>query len=225
MSAGPGDLCVIVPVKGLGEAKSRLAAVLGPEQRASLVLAMLEDVLTAVRAAHEGLLLLVTPDEEYAPAAERAGADLLADAGGGYNAAVAQALAAAGAREAGAALVLPADQPRAQPADLRTAIEALGEHGVVVAPSRDGGTGLLGLRPPDAIAPAFGIGSGARHRALGEAAGRGVAWLELPSLRDDVDEVGDLLSGDEPPTVPLGAATAAFVAGHASILAAAAENA
>ena len=114
VSAGPGALCVIVPVKGLGEAKSRLASVLGPAQRASLVLAMLEDVLIAVRAAHDGPLLLVTPDEGCAPAAERAGAELLADAGGGYNAAVAQALAAAGAREAGAALVLPADQPRAQ---------------------------------------------------------------------------------------------------------------
>ena len=220
MSAGAGDLCVIVPVKGLGEAKSRLASVLGPEQRASLVLAMLEDVLIAVRAAHDGLLLLVTPDEECAPAAQRAGAELLADEGGGYNAAVAQALAAAGAREAGAALVLPADQPRARPEELRTAIEALGECGVVVAPSRDGGTGLLGLRPPGAIAPAFGIGSGARHRALGEAAGLEVGWLELPSLRDDVDEAADLLRAG----APLGEATAAFVVAHASILAAAAGN-
>ena len=116
--------------------------------------------------------------------------------------------------------MLPADQPRARPEELRTAIEALGERGVVVAPSRDGGTGLLGLRPPDAIAPAFGIGSAARHRALGEAAGLEVAWLELPSLRDDVDEAGDLLRDG----APLGAATAAFVSGHASILATAAGN-
>ncbi len=214
MSAEPGALCVIVPVKSLGEAKSRLAAVFGPRQRAELVLAMLEDVLSAARAAHDGPLLLVTPDEEYAPAARRAGAELIADAGGGYNAAVAQALAAAGAREAGAALLLPADQSRAQPPDLRSAIEALEEHAVVVAPSRDGGTGLLGLRPPDAIAPAFGVGSAARHRALGEAAGLAVAWLELPSLRDDVDEAGDLLRG----ATPLGEATAAFVVGHASLL-------
>ncbi|MYB41014.1 MAG: 2-phospho-L-lactate guanylyltransferase [Chloroflexi bacterium] len=214
MTAGTGGMCVIVPVKGLGDAKSRLAEVLTPPQRAALVLAMLEDVLIAVRAAHAGLLLLVTPDEEYAPAASRAGAELIEDRGGGYNAAVTQALAAAAAREAGVALVLPADQPRAQPAELRAAIEALGEASVAVAPSRDGGTGLLGLRPPDVIAPAFGIGSAARHRALGEAAGLPVAWLELPSLRDDVDEAGDLLRG----VTPLGEATAAFVAGHASLL-------
>ena len=214
MSTEAGALCVIVPVKGLGDAKSRLAAALTPRQRATLVLAMLEDVLIAVRVAHEGLLLLVTPDDDYAPAARRAGAELMKDAGGGYNAAVAQALAAAAAREAGAALVLPADQPRVQPSELRSAIEALEEASVVVAPSRDGGTGLLGLRPPDAIGPAFGIGSAARHRALGEAAGLTAAWLELPSLRDDVDEVGDLLRG----ATPLGEATAAFVAGHASLI-------
>ena len=214
MSAAPGGLCVIVPVKGLGDAKSRLAEVFGPRQRAELVLAMLEDVLIAVRAAHDGPLLLVTPDDDYAPAARRAGAELIADAGGGYNAAVSQALAAAAAREAGAALVLPADQPRAQPSELRDGIEALEDHAIVVAPSRDSGTGLLGLRPPGAIAPAFGIGSAARHRANGEAAGLAVAWLELPSLRDDIDEAGDLLRG----ATPLGEATAAFVAGHASLL-------
>lgn len=220
MSAGTGATCVIVPVKGLGEAKSRLAAVFGPRQRAELVLAMLEDVLGAVRAVHEGPLLLVTPDDDYAPSARRAGAELIEDAGGGYNAAVTQALAAASAREAGAALVLPADQPRAQPAELRAALDALEEHAVVVAPSRDGGTGLLGLRPPDAIAPAFGIGSAARHHALGEAAGLAVARLELPSLHDDVDEAGDLLEG----ATPLGEATAAFVAGHASLLEQAPEH-
>ena len=206
--------CVIVPVKRLGEAKSRLGAVLAPEARAELVLAMLEDVLTAARAAHDGPLLVVTPDADYEAAAARAGAELLADAGGGYNAALTQALGSATTLEAGSALVLPADQARAQPSELRSAIEALERAEVVVAPSRDGGTGLLGLRPPDAIVPAFGLESAARHRALGEAAGRRVEWLELPSLRDDVDSVDDLLREG----APLGAATTVFISAHASLL-------
>ena len=215
MSAGAGPVCVIVPVKGLGEAKSRLAAVLTPPQRASLVLAMLEDVLIAVRAAHDGLLLLVTPDEEYAPAARRAGAELIADAGGGYNAAVTQALAAATAREAGAALVLPADQPRAQPSELRA--RHRGARGARGRRSRRRATAVRGCwgcarrtRSPRRSASARPRAT----RALGEAAGLAVAWLELPSLRDDVDEAGDLLEG----ATPLGEATAAFVAGHASLL-------
>ena len=213
MSAGV-EPCVIVPVKALGEAKSRLGSVLDQKQRASLVLAMLEDVLSAVRAAHGGPLLVVTPDLDYEATAARAGAELLADAGGGYNAAVRQALGAGAATEAGSAIVLPADQPRADPADLRSATGALSEVEVLVAPSGDGGTGLLGLRPPSAIAPAFGLDSAARHRALGERAGRRVAWLELLSLRDDVDTVDDLLREG----APLGAATAAFVAAHAVLL-------
>ena len=232
MSGGPGErtggggdlhgaACVIVPVKRLGEAKSRLGAALGRERREALVLAMLEDVLAAARAAHGGPLLVVTPGAEYAPLAARTGAEPVVDAGGGYNAAVAQGLAAAAARGAGAALVLPADQPRARPAELRTALGALAEAGVAVAPARDGGTGLLGLRPPGAIAPAFGAGSAARHRALGEAAGLPVAWLALPSLRDDVDGAADLLRG----AAPLGAATAAFAAAHARLLEAAARGA
>ena len=39
----------------------------------------------------------------------------------------------------------------------------VGEPGVVVAPSDDGGTSALGLRPPDVIAPAFNGASGERH--------------------------------------------------------------
>ena len=52
----------VVPVKELDRAKERLAAVLPPERRRALMLAMLEDVLTAL-AATPGLdgLAVVTP--------------------------------------------------------------------------------------------------------------------------------------------------------------------
>ena len=206
--------CLIVPVKGLDDAKSRLAAALAPALRARLVLAMLEDVLAAARAAHDGTLLVVTPDTRYEEIAARVDASLLRDDGSGYNAAVSCALASPVAREAAAAVVLPADQARAHPAELRSALAALREAEVVVIPSRDGGTGLLGLRPPGAIGPAFGPRSATRHRALAEGAGLALAWLELPSLRHDVDTVDDLLHGD----LPLGPATARFVAEHAAVL-------
>ena len=206
--------CLIVPVKGLDDAKSRLAAALAPALRARLVLAMLEDVLAAARAAHDGTLLVVTPDTRYEEIAARVDASLLRDDGNGYNAAVSCALASPVAREAAAAVVLPADQARAHPAELRSALAALREAEVVVVPSRDGGTGLLGLRPPGAIGPAFGSRSATRHRALAEGAGLALAWLELPSLRHDVDTVDDLLHGD----LPLGPATARFVAEHAAVL-------
>lgn len=216
MQAGvAGGPCVIVPVQALAAAKSRLGDVLSDEDRAALVLAMLGDVLEAVRGAHDGPLLVVTPDEQYEPAAAIARATLLIDAGVGYNEAVRLALASEGVEAAGAAAVIPADHARAQAGDVRAALDALTAHEVVVAPSLDGGTGLLGLRPPDAIEPAYGPGSAATHERVGREASRSVAVLQLASLERDVDTVADL-AGDEP---PLGPRTAAFVAARPALLA------
>ena len=207
--------CVIVPVQALGAAKSRLAGVLPEQDRAELVVAMLEDVLEAVRAAHDGPLLLVTPDEQYEPAAAVARATLLVDAGTGYNEAVRLALASPEVEAAGAGVIVPADQARAQPGELREALDALATHEVVIVPSLDGGTGLLGLRPPDAIAPAYGPGSASAHERAAREAGRSLALLRLASLERDIDTADDL--GDLEP--PLGSRTAAFVAARRALLA------
>lgn len=215
MATAPGAPCVIVPVQALASAKSRLADVLTDGDRAELVLAMLGDVLEAVRAAHDGPLLLVTPDEQYEPAAALVQATLLADAGTGYNEAVRFALASAEVAAAGAAVVVPADQARAQPADVRAALAALATHEVVVAPSLDGGTGLLGLRPPGAIEPAYGPDSAVAHEEAARAAGRSVAVLRLASLERDVDTIADL--ADAEPS--LGPRTAAFVEARRELLA------
>ncbi len=207
--------CFIVPVQALAGAKSRLAELLPDRDRAELVLSMLGDVLEAVRAAHDGPLLLVTPDEQYEPTAAVAGATLLIDTGTGYNEAVRLALASSEVEAAGAAVVVPADQARAQPADLRAALDALDAHEVVVAPSLDRGTGLLGLRPPDAIAPAYGPDSAVVHGQAARAAGRSLAVLRLASLERDIDTVEDLADAEP----PLGPRTAAFVAARRSLLA------
>jgi 2-phospho-L-lactate guanylyltransferase len=211
----PFEPCVIVPVQALDAAKSRLAEVLAPAARADLVRAMLGDVLAAVRAAHAGALLLVTPDARYADLAAEAGAVVLGDAGTGYNAAVRLALASPEASAAGAAAILPADQARAQPAELGAALAALADHEVVLVPSLDRGTGLLALRPPDAIEPAYGPGSAASHERAARQAGRALALLRLPSLQRDVDTVADLLEAGP----PLGARTSAFVAARRELLA------
>jgi 2-phospho-L-lactate guanylyltransferase len=63
---------------------------------------------------------------------------------------------------------------------------------VIVADRHGTGTNALRLTPPDAIAPAFGPGSFARHAALGAAAGATVRVAQAPSLELDVDTPGDL---------------------------------
>ncbi len=203
-------VCVVVPVKGLDDAKSRLSEVLSPEERAALVVAMLEDVLAAVREVHAGPVAVVTPESRLSEVASTFGAELLRDAGTGYNAAIEHAVDVATSSGWNAVLVVPADQARVRADELREALSALASSEVVVAPSDDGGTGLLGLRPPDAIGPAFGPGSGAAHARAAREAGRALVELQLRSLAVDVDTLEDLNAPSEP---PLGPRTTAFVEG------------
>jgi 2-phospho-L-lactate/phosphoenolpyruvate guanylyltransferase len=188
--SGPDGTVVIVAVQDAGRAKSRLGPDLDPGTRRTLVIAMLDDLLTALREAHTGPVLVVSADAVYDAVAREHGAAVLRDAGTGYNEAVIAALE----RSAGApaALTLPGDLPHASTTDLRAAIEALEEPGVVIVPSDDGGTSALGLHPPDVITPAFGPNSAARHREAAEAAGVRCQVLELESLRVDVDTLEDL---------------------------------
>jgi 2-phospho-L-lactate guanylyltransferase len=64
---------------------------------------------------------------------------------------------------------------------------------VSIVPDRHSrGTNGLLLHPPDAVPPAFGAGSCARHRALAMAAGASSRVEPLPSLALDVDTAADL---------------------------------
>ncbi|MGE0227125.1 MAG: 2-phospho-L-lactate guanylyltransferase, partial [Dehalococcoidia bacterium] len=183
---------VLVPLKPLADAKSRFRGVYDGDAHAALVRAMLTDVLAAARAAHGGSLLLVTSDQAYDGIAARFDVARLDDRGHDYNSAVAAALRSHAVRDAGAALILPADLPRATPEDVARVIEALRTAEVVLVPAHDGGTGALGLRPPGAIAPAFGPGSAAAHRNAARAASSRLDELDCPSLAFDVDTPADL---------------------------------
>ena len=139
---------IVVPVKRLADAKSRLASELDPPARNELVVAMLEDVLTAVRAAYDGPVMVLSPSDEYAEVARPFDAGWERDAGTGYNEAIRHAASTDAATSAGAMLVLPGNLPGARPEDVTRLLEALRRADVVVATAVDGGTAALGLRPP-----------------------------------------------------------------------------
>jgi len=202
---------VLVPLKPLAEAKSRFQAAYDADARSALVRAMLTDVLTAVRQAHDGPLLLVTADLAYDGLAARFEGQRLEDRARGYNGAVSAALRAEAVRAAGAALVLPADLPRATPEDIARVLRALRTAEVVLVAAHDGGTGALALRPPEAITPAFGLGSAAAHLEAARAASRRFEELDCASLAFDVDTPADL----ERDPASLGPATRGFLATHA----------
>jgi 2-phospho-L-lactate guanylyltransferase len=187
----PVRWAVVVPVKELAVAKTRLA--LPPGRRADLALAMACDVVAAAVAcdAVDGVLV-VTNDLRAAAALAPLGARVVADAAdAGLNPALAD-----GARyartlwpRAGVA-ALASDLPCAVPGELADALGAAAAFPMaVLADARGSGTTLLTARPGADLLPRYGAASRAAH------AGAGATLLPLrrwPSLERDVDTPDDL---------------------------------
>jgi 2-phospho-L-lactate/phosphoenolpyruvate guanylyltransferase len=176
-------MLAVVPVKGREGAKTRLAALLQPEERTQLVLDMLERVLAACDEAESITgTLLVTPDPGFTGAA----VDVLRDAGTGHADAIALALRDERAR--GGALVVMADCPLVRPGSL----DALAAAAVpfALAPSRDGGVNALALREVNGFVPPFGVPVEETIGAA-RAAGLETAVIDDPLLALDVDRPED----------------------------------
>jgi 2-phospho-L-lactate/phosphoenolpyruvate guanylyltransferase len=210
-SVGPVRWSVVVPVKRLDLAKSRLYVAGRPRldhQALALSLA-LDTVAAAVRAADR--VLVVTDDPEAAAAVRRAGALVVPDEpDAGLNPALAHGAArAARLAPADGVALLSADLPALRPAELAAALRAAAQHPRAFVPDAAGtGTTLLAARPGRPPHPAYGRDSAAAHRASGavELAG------DWPSLRRDVDTTADLAVAA---ALGLGPATAAWTATHA----------
>jgi 2-phospho-L-lactate guanylyltransferase len=177
----------IVPLKGLDRAKQRLSGELDAGARIELVAWMLARVLAACTASHVvSRVVVVTGDAQGEQMARELGAEPLRERAPGLNAAL--ATADEHLREAESTLVVAADLPLASGRDLDAmhAAAPLGDC-VVVAPTRDGGTGALLRRPPDVVVPAYGPRSARAHLAAARAAGVPAVRLDLPRLALDID--------------------------------------
>jgi 2-phospho-L-lactate/phosphoenolpyruvate guanylyltransferase len=119
------------------------------------------------------------------------GAEALTDHAADLNAALAQAAAHYAARGAMATLVLPADVPLIQSREIDDLIASHGPRGLVIAPSRDGGTNAL-LGGPG-LPFLFGAGSLARHLDAARVRGLTARVFRSPGLEIDVDRPDDLL--------------------------------
>lgn len=187
----------ILPVKRFGAAKQRLATGIDDERRAELVLAMLGDVLEAIGAARPIERTIVVSSEPRAvKLATAAGADVIADStGGGHSEAALAGIARAGELGADCVVLLPGDCPLLDPRELDRLLTGLPERYVAIVPDRHGtGTNALALAPPEAIRPAFGEGSCARHVAAAREADIPFAVEELSSLALDLDTPADLVA-------------------------------
>jgi 2-phospho-L-lactate guanylyltransferase (CobY/MobA/RfbA family) len=136
-----------------------------------------------------GSTRVVTPDEEAALAAGEAGAEAVADPGGGQGAAVQACLEGV---EPGGILVVNADLPCVVPHDLRTLLAATPAGCVALVEALDGTTNALSLPSADAFAPLYGPGSSDRFRAHAASLGLEAVSVVAPNLADDVDTMNDL---------------------------------
>jgi 2-phospho-L-lactate guanylyltransferase len=186
-------IAAVVPIKSLDASKSRLLPRLGAEGARLLALAMLEDVLEALRAVPElDVVAVATPDVEVAAAADEIGAQVLLRHDPGLNPSIEAAGAELLPDPDGALLVLLGDVAGVQADDLRRLIRALPKRGVALAPARDGGTAALLRRPRDVIPANFGADSAKRHRELCERAGVELREIPLRSLALDLDDADDI---------------------------------
>lgn len=205
------DVGLVIAVKRLAAAKTRLAPVFSAATREGVVLAMLIDTLTAASAVSAvQSITVVTPDEVAGAAARQLGARVLDDpTPQGHRNPLNNAIAAAEERvrgETSNVVVLQGDLPALQPQELGEAIAAARTYPRSFVSDRHGtGTSAL-FALGVALGPQFGADSAQRHRHSGAIELTG-AW---PGLRCDIDTPDDLLVARR---LGVGATTALAIAG------------
>lgn len=207
--SGAAGVGLIIAVKRLTAAKSRLSTLYESDARERLVLAMLVDTLTAARDAHPvHSVTVVTPDPHAARIARDLGAAVVADptepgAPDPLNNAILAAYRSV-SRMTPNIVVLQGDLPALRPEELSEALAGAVQYRRSFVADRQGsGTAALfafGV-PPD---PRFGAGSAGRHRNSGAVELVG-PW---PGLRCDIDTPEDLA---EARILGVGVATAAVI--------------
>jgi 2-phospho-L-lactate/phosphoenolpyruvate guanylyltransferase len=172
-----------IPIKGFASAKSRLAGVVDPTRRRRLATEVAHRVVDAVRRAGFDPVV-VTGSNEVKQWARSIGVAWLDEPdGAGLNAASALV-----ASRGSPWCVLHGDLPLIAPTDLIGVADLLESGRAVLAPSRDGGTNLLGASDP--ITFAYGPGSFARH--LAAVSGSRPAVLVTIGLAVELDTIADL---------------------------------
>ncbi|MEV0456878.1 2-phospho-L-lactate guanylyltransferase [Catellatospora methionotrophica] len=204
----PG-VTVLVPLKPLAEAKSRLRG--AADRHEDLVLELARATVSAALAA-DGVarVLVVTRDRRAAQALRACGAGVLPDEGLDLNDALRRAASVVeddvlrramlpgrggvARRHGGPGIAtgpvaaLPADLPAMRPEELSQALAAAGGRRAFVPDASGTGTVLLVASPGGPLDPRFGPDSAAAHENSGALRLTG----DWPTLRRDVDTPADL---------------------------------
>lgn len=187
-----GDVGLIIAVKRLAAAKTRLAPAFAPDVRPAVVLAMLVDTLTAASAvAALRTITVITADDAAAAAATELGATVLPDpTPAGHRDPLNNAIRVAERRLAATVrnlVALQGDLPALRSRELAGAIRAARGHRRSFVADRHG-TGTAALFAfGTALSPQLGRDSAALHRDSGAVELHG----DWPGLRCDIDTPED----------------------------------
>jgi 2-phospho-L-lactate guanylyltransferase (CobY/MobA/RfbA family) len=233
VSAG---VTALIPLRTGG--KSRLQDELDAAGRASLVLAMLDDVLAALRGAGVTDIRVLCGDSEAAAAAQMRGLTVVLDPAErdpaerdpaardvhqGLSAdrptpdgdlrlrrAVDTGLAAVDPGQV--RLVVAADLPLLSSEEVVAMLATTAD--VTLAPTQGGGTAILRLARGVSLPTQYGTASASAHLRVARELDLDVTQLDLPGARQDVDRIADLRALEGEGSPPSGAATSSFLSGR-----------
>lgn len=202
-------ITVIIPVKTLAGAKTRLASRLTPGERVGLARHLLAHVLSVVGGVKAvERCVVVSPDPEVLAIARVAGADCIVERDycprRGQNAALEQARAAIQSDRPGTILVLASDLPLLTENDIAGMVaRATADRMIVIGPDRRHvGTNALLVRSSETLSFCFGDDSFQRHCQEAERCGLSVAEYYSQGIAFDLDYPADLIELEGLPEFP-----------------------
>jgi 2-phospho-L-lactate guanylyltransferase len=197
VSSEGGRWCLVLPVKRLAVAKTRLGPPYDTARRALALAFALDTAVAALASPAVRAVVVVTDEPEAARLLREQGAMVVRDEpDAGLNPALSHGAAAAARAYPGCGVgALSADLPALRPAELTRALCRAGSRARCFLRDAEGtGTTLVLASVPDDLRPAFGPDSAGRHAAAGITE---IEGEDLESVRRDVDTAADLARARE----------------------------
>lgn len=189
----PPEIVAIIPMKPLGEGKSRLARGLTPGQRADITLGMLRRVIGAIQGAAIDPIWVVGGDERVKNVARNTSSLWLEDLGRNLNDTISKAFERA-FQQGKSAFYVPGDLPFVKASDIHSLVGASRHlNNLTLVPARrDGGTNGILVPRGLPFQPELGRRSFTKHLSQASKLGVSVAICYTPGLSFDLDTLDDL---------------------------------
>jgi 2-phospho-L-lactate/phosphoenolpyruvate guanylyltransferase len=187
---------VLIPVKSLTSAKSRLAKNLSHVKRTELVLQMLRHVLETIKSINDEYeIFVVTSDQKIKKFAKSFGAKIIEEETPDHNRAL--TYAAKNINQRLPLVTISADLPLLTTNDIKQMILFLKNNDVVLAPSKEAiGTNAIVMREPSLVPYQFGKNSLSKFINSAKKQKLRFQLYKSETIAFDVDTVQDLEKAD-----------------------------